>query len=57
MSPDTFAIAYTCPRCRKDMILPDHYAGRRLLCPACEQLVEVPAGKIITGVEADPAEE
>jgi len=56
MSPDTFAIAYTCPRCQKDMILPDHYAGRRMLCPACDQLVEVPVGKSIA-VGDDEAEE
>jgi len=33
---------FPCPHCRATLILPDHYAGRKLPCPSCQREIVVP---------------
>jgi hypothetical protein len=50
-------LSVVCPSCRKKIHPPDHLAGRRVTCPRCEGVVEVPL-ELIQAVEeaSTPAE-
>ena len=49
-------IPVTCGACGKAFNVADDLAGRRVKCPACQQIVAVPGGAAAADVEDEPAE-
>ncbi|HTU89432.1 MAG TPA: hypothetical protein VMF69_04985 [Gemmataceae bacterium] len=45
-----------CPSCHKKIRLPDHLAGRRIMCPRCEAVITVPT-ELVKAVEEAAAVE
>lgn len=49
-------IAVECPACKRNLNVPDKYAGQRVKCPACTTAVPVPAMMIIKPMKQTAAE-
>jgi hypothetical protein len=47
-------IRFKCPHCQRGLSVKDHLAGKRAPCPACKQVVSIPAA--VTATSAAPAD-
>lgn len=45
-----------CPSCAKKMRLPDHLAGRRVMCTRCDAVIAIPADLVEVADKAPPPE-
>lgn len=46
-----------CPSCRKKLRLPDQFAGRRVMCPRCDEVLVVPTELVKVVEDAGTTEE
>src|SRR5579885_3735263 len=47
----TMTIQFRCPSCRRSLKVKDAWAGKRAECPACKQVIPVPAASTNVDVE------
>jgi hypothetical protein len=51
------SVRFTCPSCKKPLWTKPEFAGRRLRCPSCGNLITLPSGETASPAAPPPAEQ
>src|SRR5262249_44242780 len=49
------SLRIACPRCRNTLKVADDSAGKRLRCPSCQAMLQIPVGAVATVPASDDA--